>query len=125
MSFDLGVWYSGVPVTDKEAAEIYVHLCENWPYLEGESASIAAFYDELIRRWPEIDTVPEEEIHDTEYCPWSSALNRSGMALLMPCVWSMADEVSVFVRRLANKYSLVLFDPQSGKVSLPEHPTSQ
>jgi len=62
MSFDLGVWHSEVPLTDKEAAEIYVHLCENWPYLEGDSLSVAAFYDDLTRRWPEIDTVPEEEI---------------------------------------------------------------
>jgi hypothetical protein len=109
-----------VPLTDKEAAEIYVHLCENWPYLEGESLSVAAFYDDLTRRWPEIDTVPEEEIDNKDYCPWSCALNRSGMAVVMPCVWSMAEDVEAFVRGLATKHGLVLFDPQSGTVSLPE-----
>jgi hypothetical protein len=35
MSFDLGVWHSDMPLTDKEASDIYVHLCED-PYLEGE-----------------------------------------------------------------------------------------
>jgi len=38
----------------------------------------------------------------------------------MPCVWSMAEDVEAFVRDLATKHGLVLFDPQSGTVSLPE-----
>jgi hypothetical protein len=121
MSFDLGVWHSEVPLTDAQAADIYVHLCENWPYLEGGSSSIATFYCELTGRWPEIDTVPEEKIDDTEYCPWSCALAHSGMAVVMSCVWSMADNVAVFVRDLAKKRGLVLFDPQTGEVTLPEH----
>ena|SRR5208337_5302636 len=120
MSFDLGVWHSEVPLTNAQAAEIYVHLCQNWPYLKGESPSIAAFYDDLIRRWPEIDTVPEEEIDNMNYCPWSCALPHSGMAVVMACVWSMAEEVEAFVKDLAKKHGLVLFDPQSDTVSLPE-----
>ena len=38
----------------------------------------------------------------------------------MSCVWSMADEVLAFVRQLAQRQKLVLFDPQSGTISLPE-----
>jgi hypothetical protein len=91
------------------------------PALEGECSSIATFYEELIRHWPEIDTVPEDEIDNKEYCPWSCALNRSGMAVVMPCVWSMADKVVAFVEALARKHGLVLFNSQSGTVSLPEH----
>jgi hypothetical protein len=121
MSFDLGVWKSEAPLTHEQAAGIYVNLCENWPYLEGESRSVGTFYDELTRRWPELDTVPEEQIDNMQYCPWSSALSRSGMAVVMSCVWSISDEVAAFVKELANKHGLVLFDPQSGSVVLPEH----
>jgi hypothetical protein len=121
MSFDLGVWHSDVPLSDKEAAEIYVHLCQDWPYLKGESHSIVSFYDELTRRWPEIDTVPDEEIDNLEYCPWSCALSHSDIAVVTSCVWSMADEVEAFVRELAQRHRLVLFSPQSGSVYLPEH----
>ena len=120
MSFDLGVWHTRTPVSDTEAAEVYVHLCEDWPYLEGDSQSVTAFYDELTARWPEIDTVPDEKIDDHGYCPWSCALCHSGMAVVMSSVWSMADDVFAFVSSLARKHKLVLFDPQSGTVSLPE-----
>jgi hypothetical protein len=42
------------------------------------------------------------------------------MFVVMSCVWSMADEVAFAVRELAKKHGLVLFDPQSDRVSLPE-----
>jgi len=103
MSFDLGVWHSEVPLTDKEAAKIYVALCEKWPYLKGESPSIAAFYYDLTAQWPEIETMPEDQIDNKEYCPWSCSLNHSGMAVIMACVWSMADDVAAFVEALAKE----------------------
>lgn len=121
MSFDLGVWHGASPLADKEAADIYVQLCQSWPYLEGESDRVAAFYADLTRKWPEIDTVPEEKIDDKEYCAWSCALNHSGMAVVMACVWSMSDDVTAVVEDLANRHRLVLFNPQSGAVTLPEH----
>ncbi len=120
MSFDLGVWHSDAPLSDQEAGEIYVRLCEHWPFLGGESRFVAAFYDELTERWPEIDAVPDEEIDSVRHCPWSCALNRSGMAVVMSCVWPMAEEVAAFVANLAEKHGLVLFDPQTGTLLLPE-----
>ena len=47
MSFDLGIWHSERALAREEAASIYVRLCQEWPYLEGENPSVAAFYDEL------------------------------------------------------------------------------
>ena len=75
MSFDLGVWHSDVPLTDDEAAEIYTKLCESKLALSGENKAVEAFYNELTSRWPEIDTVPDK-IDDTDYCPWSCALDK-------------------------------------------------
>ena len=121
MSFDLGVWNSEGPITDGQASEIYGRLCEDWPYLEGESKAVEAFYQELIQRWPEIDTILEDEVGDFDRCPWSCALERSGRAVVMACVWSKATDVAQFVERLARKHGLVLFDPQSGRVTLPPH----
>ena len=120
MSFDLGVWHSDRPLTDGEAAQTYVRLCEEWPYLNGENPAVATFYDELVMHWPEIDTVPEEKLDDMDYCPWSVALNHSGMAVVMSCVCSMADKVAGFVQGLATKHHLVLFDPQANRVHLPQ-----
>lgn len=120
MSCDYGVWYSDTPLTQDQAAKIYFALCEQWPFLQGESQAVRAFYDELTKRWPELDTVPDEKIGDKDYCPWSCAISHSGMAVVTACVWSMASKVGSFVEELAKKHKLVFFDPQSERVVLPE-----
>jgi hypothetical protein len=121
MSFDLGVWHSEQPLTDAEASETYLRLCEEWPCLEAEHPTVHEFYQELIQHWPEIDTIPEEKIGDFEFCPWSCELAHSGSAVLLSCVYSKATDVSKYVTALARKYGLVLFDPQANRVTLPEH----
>jgi hypothetical protein len=121
MSCDYGVWYSEAPLTNEEAAKIYLALCEQWPFLEGENGAVRAFYGELTSTWPEIDTVPDEKIDDHEYSPWSCAISHSGMAVLTACVWSMASNVGSFIQALATKHKLVFYDPQSRRLILPEH----
>jgi hypothetical protein len=82
---------------------------------------VPAFYQELIERWPEIDTIPEEMVGDLDFCPWSCALNHSGMAVVMSCVWPKANDVAEYVGSLALKHQLLLFDPQANRVVLPAH----
>ena len=119
MSFDLGVWYSDKALTAEQARQLYVKLCEGTPALEGESPAVAAFYDELTKKWPEIDSIPEEKIDDHDYCPWSCAIDRSGMHVITSCVRSKAQDVGEFVQRLAAKHGLLLYDPQEDVVILP------
>jgi hypothetical protein len=121
MSCDYGVWYSKTSLTDEEAAKIYVGLCEEWPFLEGENQAARAFYNDLTRRWPELDTIPDEKMDDKGYCPWSCKISHSGTAVVTACVWSMADQVGSFVKDLATRHQLVFYDPQSERVHLPEH----
>jgi hypothetical protein len=119
MSFDLAVWHSETPLTGREAQGIYAKLCENWPYLEGTQPTVDAFYRELTEKWPEIDTIPEEKVDDFDFCPWSCALNHSGMAIVLSCVWPKAEEVAKRTIELAEKHQLVLYDPQTNGVVLP------
>ena len=121
MSCDYGVWYSETPISNREATEIYTGLCEKWPYLEGENQDVRDFYEELVSRWPEVDTIPEEKLEDKEYCPWSCEICHSGMAVVTACVWPMAGKVGRFIQELATKHRLVFFDPQSERVYLPDH----
>lgn len=119
MSFDLAVWRSERPLGGNEAQQIYTKLCEEWPYLEGTDPNVDSFYRELTEIWPEIDTIPEEKIGDFDFCPWSCAINHSGMAIVMSCVWPKAEEVARRFIELAEKHDLVLFDPQTNIVVLP------
>lgn len=120
MSFDLAVWHSEGPLEENEATQIYIKLCEEWPYLEGANPNVDAFYRELTEKWPEIDTIPEEKIGDFDHCPWSCALSHSGMAIVMSCVWPKAEEVARRVIGLAKKHRLVLYDPQTNLVVPPD-----
>ncbi|MCI0404298.1 MAG: hypothetical protein L0212_12405, partial [Acidobacteria bacterium] len=117
MSCDFGVWFPDKRLTDDEAEARYARLCDG--QVEGEvlaHPSVAAFYAELTARHPEIDDIPEDRVGDTEYCPWSIAMDRSDGHVIMACVWSRADYVERLVRELAKKHGLALFDPQSGRV---------
>src|ERR1017187_6406166 len=118
MSFDLGVWYSDEPLTDEDAGDLYVKLCEQrWIPVE-ESAAVDAFYAELTSRYPEIDSIPEEEL---ENCPWSCAHDRSGLHVLMAITWSRCVEIAPVVLKVAARHGLVCYDPQESKVHLPSH----
>jgi hypothetical protein len=119
MSFDLGVWFTPKRLTDAEAQALYADLCDS--RTEGVTAHTAvdAFYTELTGRYPEIDTVPYERIDDHDYCPWSCALDRSPGHVVMACVWPQAEKVERFVRALAAKHALALYDPQQARISYP------
>jgi len=124
MSFDLGVWDSDIGIRKDQPADIYLRLCEGKVAPNGQSPSVNAFYAELTRKWPEIDSVPDKKIDDVDFCPWSSAIDHSGMHVIMCCTWSKANEVAGFVEQLAAKHGLVFFNPQTNEVKLPQHPKS-
>jgi hypothetical protein len=122
MSFDLGVWFPHKRLSDKEAGELYVRLCESDTSGVQSHQEVDAFYTELTATHPEIDTIPEERIDDVDYCPWSCALDHSSAHVIMPCVWSKAEYVYRFVHDLARKHGLAVYDPQSGRITYPDAP---
>lgn len=122
MSFDLGIWRGDTKLSDAEAQEIYAQLCNDQCGSGSTESGINELYTELTGRYPEIDSVPEEEVDD---CPWSVKINRSGHHLIVSVVWSRASEIQAFVLQLATKYDLILFDPQRGKILWPETPTKK
>ncbi len=119
MSFDLGVWHTTRRLTDAEAGELYDALCDSQTDGVAPHPAVDAFYAELTARYPEIDSVPDDRIDDHDYCPWSCALDRSPGHVIMPCVWSQADNVRRFVTQLADRYGLAVYDPQEAGVAYP------
>jgi hypothetical protein len=120
MSFDLGVWHLSRRLNDADAGALYVALCDSQVDLVVPHPAVDAFYAELTNRYPETGTVPDELIDDHDYCPWSCALDRSPGHIIMPCVWSQAENVTQFVHQLARKHGLAVYDPQQGKVTYPQ-----
>ncbi len=114
MTFDLGVWQVNGSITAAEASGIYASFCrgETPVRVLRNSPAVEAFYEDLMEKWP--DTV------DRNLSPWSGPLHHSSSHVLMSCVWSKAESVYSFVAELAASHELVLFDPQSEEVYLPE-----
>ena len=117
MSFDLAVWHGETSVSDKEAADLYLKLWEQeWTPTEWY-ASVEAFYVELCSRYPEIATLPDDEL---ERCPWSCAHDTSGHHVIMYLNYGdQLEEVVRFVTRLAARHDLICYDPQEQRVYSP------
>jgi hypothetical protein len=122
MSCDFAVWFPYQRLSDSEAGKLYTRLCQSDTNGVQPHPAVDAFYADLIAKYPEIDTVPDDRIDDHDYCPWSCALDHSPGHVIMPCVWSKADYVERLGHELAQKYGLAVYDPQSNHVIYPESP---
>jgi len=123
MSFDLGVWYPQKRISNEEASELYLRLCDGHSSGVVPHPAVDEFYAELTAQHPEIDTIPEERIDDHDYCPWSCKLDHSPGHVIMSCVWSKATDVHRLAQSLARKYGLAIYDPQSDVVTYPDGST--
>jgi hypothetical protein len=123
MSFDLGVWYPQKRISNEEARDLYVRLCDGDTRSVVPHSGIDAFYAELTAKHPEIDTIPEGKIDNHDYCPWSCKLDYSPTHVIMSCVWSRATYVHQLVKDLARTHGLALYDPQSEEVIYPDGST--
>jgi len=115
MSCDYAVWFPHKRLTNEEAGELYVGLCEGTTEDPPENPAVEAFYKELTEQHPEIDEMPEDQIQ--ENCLWSIAFDRSPGHIIMCCRWSKADYAGHLIQLLAAKHGLVFYDPQSERVS--------
>lgn len=122
MSFDLGVWFPHRRLSADEAGALYERLCEGDISGLQRHPAVTAFHAELTARHPEIDDVPEELIGDHDYSPWSCALDVSEAHVIMPCVWSKADDVGAYVQDLAARHGLAVYDPQAEEIIYPDAP---
>jgi len=120
MSYDLAVWFPHKRMSPEEAGQTYTRMCSSDFAALQQHPAIDAFYKELTGRYPEIDTIPEERIDDHDYCPWSCALDHTPAYVVMPCVYSQAENVHRYVHELARRHGLALYDPQSSRITFPD-----
>ena len=115
-NFYLGIWSSESALSDKSAAQRYAALFEGNDIPTGFDAAIYAFCSQLTSRYPDIETVAEEEL---DSCPWACALEISGIHVIMALRKDKYTDVFPLVLELADQHGLVCFDPQNTKVHLP------
>jgi hypothetical protein len=113
----LGVWNCLTPISDEEAAHQY-QLLKDVGSERRFDDKVYAFYSRLISLYPEIDTLPEEELDDS---PWACSMEVSGSHVIMAIVPEKSEKVVAQVLALAEENGLVCFDPQASRVYLPPH----
>ncbi len=114
MSFDLAVWHQ--PTAAEEAARKYAALTSPEPMVIPLHPRAVAYHRELTARYPELTDVPVEDLGS---CPWSCALTVAGDGVVMSVSWSAPDAVVSYVRELAGRHGMVLYDPQDATVYPP------
>ncbi|WP_328452296.1 MULTISPECIES: hypothetical protein [unclassified Amycolatopsis] len=114
MSFDLAVWRESTVA--EEAALKYAALTSPEPVVIPVHPQAVAFHRELTARYPDLADVPAAELGS---CPWSSGLTVAGDGVVMSLSWSAPDTVVGYVQELAERYRMVLYDPQDGTVYPP------
>jgi len=113
MSWDCAVWHSN-SVKNKDDAEIlYRKLCDGDTSLIGPTQRIQDFYEELTAKHPEIDDIGEDEIDNSDLCPWSVGFDKSEGHIIMSCILIKTDYINKLVQELAEKYELSFYEPQN------------
>ena len=121
MSADLAVWHADTELSVDEAQDLYQRLCKGKLVPSEHHASIDAFYGDLCKRYPEIDTISEDEASES---PWSCAHDRSGSHVIMCMTFGdHLEEAAQFVIDLAATHGLVCYDPQEPELHLPSNLT--
>jgi len=120
MSYDLGILSIKNRISNQEASVLYATLCNGDYSGVISNSSVNMFYDELTAKHPEIDNVPDEEIDNTDLCPWSVAFDRSDGHIIICSVWSKAEYVFELILNLAGKHGLATYCPQSKIIIYPD-----
>jgi len=116
-SLHLAVWNSLAPISDEEAAHQY-QLLKDVGSERRFDDKVYAFYSRLIILYPEVETLPEDELDSS---PWACSMEVSGSHVIMAILPEQSEKVVPQVLALAEDNGLVCFDPQAGKVHLPPH----
>jgi hypothetical protein len=116
MSFDLGVWREDGPVTAESAGDKYEQFAEQEPPDGEPDPQVAAFYQEITGRFPELHDLADEDVDSS---PWMDDLDLSPDGLFMRIAFSRTEEMAPYVIELAAKHGLVCYDPQEEAVHNP------
>src|SRR5215469_4156160 len=97
MSFDLGIWYSDVPIRLEQALSFYQHINQDWVSVR-RSPEIDAFLHDLLTRFPD-GHYPKPPLQDPDEPP--AALLMTFAELRASAEARDADEIAADVKAAA------------------------
>ena len=116
MSFDLGVLDFDTAPSQADVVDRYVRLCENEDDGLPASTGVDAFLAECIQRWP---GETDENFESSPWASWPLETQRTAAGFVANITWPRAEDMKVEWIRMAERYGLVLYDPQADEFVLP------
>jgi hypothetical protein len=116
VSYDLFVFKGPIPRSHVEFTELLERFGAGDEAAFEASPQVAAFYADLLRRYPGLEDLPDDKVDDSV---WAMTPDESERLIALNFAWPEAERVAKEVPKLARKHGLVLMDPQSGVIVRP------
>ena len=116
MSYDLFVFKGPIPRTGAEFTALLERFEAGDEAAFEASPRLAAFYQELLRKYPGPPDLPDDKVDDSA---WAMTPDESERLIALNFAWPEAERAAKEVPKLTRKHGLVLMDPQSGLIVRP------
>jgi len=116
VSYDLFVFKGPIPRTEAEFTGLLERFQAGDDAAFEASPRLAAFYEELLRKYPSPEDLPEDKVDDSV---WAMTPDESERLIALNFAWPEAERIAKEVPKLARKHGLALMDPQSGLIVRP------
>ena len=115
MSYDVAIWDGEQPKSDDDALEVFEQMAAVYDAETDEtpSAALLLFIRDLTDRYPDLTTLPDNEVDDSPWADGPLVNNVTGRFLYLALAFAKTEEVLGFIAETARKYDLVCFDPQT------------
>jgi hypothetical protein len=116
VSYDLFVFKGPIPRSEVEFTGLLERFQAGDDTTFEASPRLAAFYQELLRKYPSPEDLPDDKADDSV---WAMSPDESERLIALNFAWPEAERVAKEVPKLARKHGLVVMDPQSGVIVRP------
>jgi len=116
VSYDLFVFKGPIPRSEGEFTERLGRFGEGDATAFEASPRVTAFYEDLLRQYPALEDLPDDEIDGSV---WAVTPDEDDRLIALNFGWPSAERVARDVPKLAKKHGLALMDPQSGVIVRP------
>jgi hypothetical protein len=120
VSFDLYAFPAPGPATVAEARKLLKNEDLSWDseagtWLPSPGPEMAAFMDELERRWPSLNDDPD----DSPWASWPLWQPAEGGGTALSISWSFVDSTVPAILEMAARADMIIYDPQTGELTRP------
>jgi hypothetical protein len=118
MSYDLYLWAEPNPVTADQALKICHRLADGDQSATMPEARLLEFTGDLVAEYPRL-----EELTDLDDSPWNMSPDATAHRVILCMGLSKASIIGPRILELAERYSLVCYDPSTQQIHHPAQTT--